>query len=108
MTVERLEQLYDSEGITPEALAKTGLEVEVPEDFYSKITEKHMAEKHIESISETFDVAGLSPTDLIFYLNRDQFEFRANVLRIINDKYIILDSTAFFARSGDKSQIMAR
>jgi len=100
MTLEKMLELYDSDGITPEALTKAGLEMDVPPDFYSRITERHMSEKHLEESAEYFDVKGIAPTTLIFYLNRDQFEFRARVLRIIEDRYVILDSTAFYARSG--------
>jgi alanyl-tRNA synthetase len=97
---EQLIQLYDSEGITPESLIKAGLETSVPGDFYMKVTERHMTQRHDETLKHSFDVAGIAPTNLLFYLNRDQFEFQANVLRIIEGKYVILDSTAFYARGG--------
>lgn len=97
---EKLIELYDSEGITPEALARAGLDVRIPTDFYAKITEKHMAEKQEEEVAVSFDVTGLAPTELIFYLNRDQFEFKATVERIIDNQYVVLDKTAFYARSG--------
>ena len=96
----RLVQLYDSEGITPEVLTKAGLEITVPPDFYNKITSKHMVHKEEESRSKSFDISGLPATKLIFYQNRDQFEFKAKILRIIEKKYVVLDSTAFYARSG--------
>ncbi len=98
--VEKLVQLYDSDGISPELLSKAGLEVRAPADFYSLITERHMAEKQESAIKETFDISGIPSTELIFYLNRDQLEFRAQVLRVLEGKYVVLDSTAFFARSG--------
>ncbi|MFI5420222.1 MAG: alanine--tRNA ligase, partial [Nitrososphaerales archaeon] len=103
--VDDLIQLYDSEGITPDVLKTAGLDVTVPLDFYSLITGRHSEEKHKGSGPEiasvqSFDVNQITPTDLIFYKNRDQFSFEANVLKILDGQYIVLDSTAFFARAG--------
>ena len=42
ITEERLLQLYDSEGITPELLKEYKPDLKIPEDFYTKVTEKHM------------------------------------------------------------------
>jgi alanyl-tRNA synthetase len=97
---EQLIQLYDSEGITPETLIKAGLDTVVPPDFYLKVTERHMTQRHEETLKQAFDIAGIPPTNLLYYLDRDQFEFEAQVLRIIDGKYVILDNTAFYARSG--------
>ncbi len=97
---ERLIQLYDSEGITPENLIKAGLITVVPPDFYLKVTERHMTQRHDEGQKQTFGIDGIAPTNLLFYFDRNQFEFEAKVLRIIEGKYVILDNTAFYARSG--------
>ncbi len=97
---EQLVKLYDSEGITPEALQKAGLKIDLAADFYTSVTERHMAQRHIESGKETYEVDDLPPTRLLFYENRDQFEFEATVLRIIGNRYLVIDMTAFYARSG--------
>jgi alanyl-tRNA synthetase len=97
---EQLIRLYDSEGITPEALIKAGLDATVPQDFYLKVTRRHMTQRHDDSLKRSFDIAGIAPTNLLFYLNRDQFDFQAKVLRIIEERYVILDSTAFYPRGG--------
>ncbi|MDA4111128.1 MAG: alanine--tRNA ligase [Thaumarchaeota archaeon] len=105
LLVGDLIQLYDSDGITPEVLKMSGLEFTVPLDFYKLITERHSEDKHKGSETEnseakTFDLMDVTPTDLLFYKNRDQFEFEAKVLKIVKGAYVILDSTAFFARAG--------
>lgn len=97
---ERLVELYDSEGITPEVLIKSGLDISVPSDFYNRITSRHMVHREEEAKSKPFDTSGLPSTHLIFYQNRDQFKFRATVLRIIQKEYVVLDATSFYARSG--------
>jgi alanyl-tRNA synthetase len=107
LTPEELVQFYESDGITPEFLRASGLEISTPPDFYGKITSRHMddpKESEIESKQEekvqAFRLTTISPTNLIFYQNRDQFDFSAKVLEIVSNDYVVLDSTAFYARAG--------
>src|SRR5487761_884262 len=100
VSTDQLIRLYDSEGITPEALRKAGLDADVPPDFYTRVTERHMAQRRDESSKESFDVSGLPLTRLLYYENRDQFDFEATALRIIAGRYLVLDMTSFYARSG--------
>lgn len=104
---DELIQLYDSDGITPEFLNASGLNVSAPPDFYSKITARHsddtqetekllLAEKGMRGL----EVKTTTPTFLIFYQNRDQFEFKSRVLEVISNDYVVLESTAFYARAG--------
>lgn len=96
---DELIQLYDSEGITPDMLKKHGLQIEVPQDFYAKVTERHMMERE-EKTPQKFDVERVPPTRLLFYEDQDLFEFTAKVLKIFDNQYIVLDATAFYPRSG--------
>ncbi|MDI6798859.1 MAG: alanine--tRNA ligase [Candidatus Aenigmarchaeota archaeon] len=89
---EELIKLYDSEGITPEELG-----VEVPRNFYAKITEKHMSEKPAEG-KITFDVGDLPKTEILCY--EPIYEFDANVLKVFDDRFVVLGRSAFFPRSG--------
>ena len=98
-SIAELIQLYDSEGITPDMLKKQGLQIEIPSDFYAKVTDLHMMDKEDKDKPE-FDIDKLPPTRLLFYENQHQFEFTGTIIKIINDKYIILDQTAFYPRSG--------
>ncbi|MGH2639514.1 MAG: alanine--tRNA ligase-related protein, partial [Rhabdochlamydiaceae bacterium] len=80
INTERLVELYDSDGITPDVLKKAGMKIEVPPDFYGRITSRHMVQKEEGGIAASvLDVSSIPPTNLIFYENRDQFEFQANV-----------------------------
>src|SRR3990170_6010611 len=96
---DELIQLYDSEGITPDMLKKHGLPIEVPQDFYAKVTKRHMMERE-EKTPQKFDVERVPPTRLLFYEDQDLFEFTAKVLKIFDNQYIVLDATAFYPRSG--------
>jgi alanyl-tRNA synthetase len=96
---EKLIKLYDSDGITPELVQDFLPDLKVPSDFYSKVTEKHMGEEKI-AITETIDVSGLPSTQLLYYEDPKKMEFQARVLKIIEDKFVVLDKTYFYAEGG--------
>ncbi|MFC1754802.1 alanine--tRNA ligase [Thermoproteota archaeon] len=98
-SLDELIQLYDSEGITPDMLKKHGLQIDIPSNFYTKVTEWHMIEKK-EKEKPKFDVDKLPPTRLLFYEDQYLFEFTGTIIKKFNDEYIILDQTAFYPRSG--------
>jgi len=96
---EKLIKLYDSDGITPELVQDFIQDLKIPIDFYVKVTERHMGEKKIPII-ETIDVSGLPPTELLYYEDPKKMEFQAKVLKMIDDKFVALDKTYFYAESG--------
>ncbi|MEM0117080.1 MAG: alanine--tRNA ligase [Conexivisphaerales archaeon] len=98
-TLEEMIKLYDSEGITPELLKARGLDVTIPADFYRRVTERHMIQK-AQNNRESFDVTGLPATELLYYEDQDLYDFQAKVLKVFEGKWVVLDRTAFFARSG--------
>lgn len=92
----KLIELYDSHGITPELLQKiTGKKIEIPSDFYAKITEKHISETRKKEI----DLGISGETRKLYYENEKLFDFEAKVLKII-DNQVVLDKTAFYPRGG--------
>ena len=99
ITEEDLIRFYDSEGITPELLKEKGLPITIPDDFYVKVTEKHMVQKPEEEKTK-FNIEGLPPTRLIYYEDQNVKEFDAKVLRLFEGKYVVLNQTAMFARAG--------
>ncbi len=99
LDVEKLVELYDSEGITPELLREAGLDIEPPADFYNRIISRHMVQRG-EGQTVIQEMGQVPATKLIFYENVDQFEFRAKVVRILPGEFVVLDSTAFYARAG--------
>jgi len=102
-TEEKLIELYDSHGITPETIKevaeKHGLRVEIPSDIYKKVTERHEKEKKEKKKYpvDAEEVKGLKETEVLFY--DDVYEFEARVLKVIND-FVVLDRTAFYPRGG--------
>jgi len=98
-TEDKMLRLYDSEGITPELINDFNPNVKIPDEFYIKVTEKHsVPAKKIER--EEVNVEGLPETKLLFYDDLKITEFKAKVLKMIDDKWVVLDQTAFYPESG--------
>lgn len=100
ITDELLVRLYDSEGVTPELIEdeakKHGMPVEIPTDFYARVTEKHMEEAKTER-KKAFATAALPPTKQLCYDN--VFEHDAVVVGKQND-WVALDQSAFYPEGG--------
>jgi alanyl-tRNA synthetase len=111
LPMDTLTELYDSHGLPPEivkqAAEKEGIEVEVPENFYALIANRHMqapkpteeeetqAEQTLQKIAEQ-----LPATEQLYYSDVYQKEFDAQVLKIINGTYVVLDKTCLYPEGG--------
>ncbi|MBI5253217.1 MAG: alanine--tRNA ligase, partial [Euryarchaeota archaeon] len=101
--LDKLIELYDSNGISPEMLKKEGLKIEIPVDFYTRVAERHeRAGKEIERFKE-FDLSGIDKTEILYYADYKLLEFPARVLRIFENEYVVLDKTAFYPTSGGQT-----
>ncbi|MEE8358557.1 MAG: alanine--tRNA ligase [Candidatus Hydrothermarchaeales archaeon] len=99
---EKLVELYDSNGISPEMLIEEGLDAEIPSDFYKKVSERH---EKMEQVAQTkkakgFDLNGVPKTEIMYYDDYALLEFGAKVLKILEGRYVVLDKTAFYPTSG--------
>ncbi len=106
-----LSELYDSHGLPPEIVKEAseaeGVNVEVPEDFYSLIADRHMqADKHVEEEETKAEasleaaVSELPPTKQMYYNDAYVKEFDAKVLKAVNGKHVALDRTYFYPEGG--------
>ena len=98
-----LVQIYESQGALPEdvqlAAGKLGVKVKIPKDFYSKVASKHA--KPDKKLMAKFSLPqGLPQTAQLFYQDERMREFDARVLKILDNRYVILDKTAFFPTTG--------
>ncbi len=105
VTDEKLVELYDSSGISPETVKeearKIGKIIKIPEDFYMKLAERH--EKASQKIQikkeETLSLEKISSTEALYFGDYTFTEFDAKIIKIIGDN-ILLDRTAFYPTSG--------
>jgi alanyl-tRNA synthetase len=108
LPIETLSELYDSHGLPPEIVQETvGKEnvlVDVPEDFYTMIAERHMQEPQVQETEKFIGleakVSDLPSTRMLYYEDAYLREFEAKVLRVVDSEYIVLDKTAFYPEGG--------
>jgi len=93
-------QLYDTHGIPPEitreVAKEAGVEVELPDTFYSLVAQSHS--KSQEEEEETLPLE-LPQTRKLYYEYPEQMEFEAKVLDVIENS-VILDRTLFYPEGG--------
>ena len=106
MTTKELITLYDSQGISPEAVAeeaaKQGKKIKVPKNFYALVAEKH--EQELAQVTKTERAEKLSlgevpDTEILYWQDWKPEEFDAKVLKIIGNN-VVLDKTVFYPVSG--------
>ncbi|MFA6089471.1 MAG: alanine--tRNA ligase [Candidatus Woesearchaeota archaeon] len=106
VTEEDFLQLYDSQGIAPETIVnfakQKGKLLKVPDNFYAKVSSLHEKQEQIHSTKRQIgiDLSRYEKTKLHYYDNYLDLEFDANVLDVLEGKYVILDKTNFYPTSG--------
>jgi alanyl-tRNA synthetase len=106
---EELIELYDSHGIQPdmveEIAAEAGADVDVPDDFYSLVAERHDTVEALEEAGSETDerFADLPETEKLYYDDQQRTEFEAVVLDVFEREEgydIVLDQTMFYPEGG--------
>lgn len=108
---EKLVELYDSNGISPDLIKeearKLGQAVAVPDNFYAMVAEKNEKTQKTAAAATTatkretkLDLSDVPTTTVLYYSDYTVISFSATILKIIDDKYVILDQTYFYPTSG--------
>ncbi|MBN1896874.1 MAG: alanine--tRNA ligase [Candidatus Aenigmarchaeota archaeon] len=104
---ERLVQMYESQGITPELIEnvadKEGLKAEIPKDFYHNLSERHMKESTVKEKKKSIDTSNVTNTELMFYDHEKDSIFKAKLLKKVKapeGQWMILDRTLFYPEGG--------
>jgi alanyl-tRNA synthetase len=101
----KLVELYDSQGVSPElvqaAAEKAGHKIEVPEDFYSRVSQLHQERPSGVETEKKEKIAldKVPDTSAGYFEDYSNLEFNSKVLKIIG-KNVVLDSTLFYPTSG--------
>jgi len=127
--VEELLELYDSHGIQPDMVAEiatdVGADVEIPDEFYRLVAERHAEGDEAEVTGETPHdaIADVPETERLYYDDPEGIEFEAVVLDVLEhgsedaadgegdgpgdegeggQKYyeVVLDQTLFYPEGG--------
>ena len=103
-----LVKLYDSQGILPEDVQKAGQEqkvkIDIPPDFYSRVSELHTEKARGKELKTEFNLARIPETKVLYLpQNEYQQEFEARVLKIFDNRFVVLDETLFYAVAGGQS-----
>ncbi|WP_255169380.1 alanine--tRNA ligase [Natrononativus amylolyticus] len=102
-------ELYDSHGIQPdmvaEIAAEVGADVQVPDDFYSLVAERHDTAEALETTDEEPDerFADLPETEQLYYDDQQRTQFEAVVLDVFEREEgydVVLDQTMFYPEGG--------
>ncbi|MGQ9479444.1 MAG: alanine--tRNA ligase [Thermoproteota archaeon] len=102
---EKLVELYDSHGITPEQVAeissRKGVEVKIPEDFYSMIASRHRQPRELgeEKFEAGFNEKAFPETRKMYYEDPNLLEAEARVLGVFGEM-VVLDRTIFYPEGG--------
>ncbi|MDP4012951.1 MAG: alanine--tRNA ligase, partial [Candidatus Nanoarchaeia archaeon] len=103
---EDLITVYDSQGISPELIAneakKLGKTIEVPDNFYVKVAERHEQKEQEAQTKKQLDLdlKNIPDTEILYFSNYKADKFDGKVLKIIDNKYVITDKTVFYPTSG--------
>jgi alanyl-tRNA synthetase len=109
---DELVELYDSHGIQPdmveEIAAERGVAVEVPDDFYAVVADRHGGETGAAAAADGVPyadrLAELPDTDRLYYEDQQRMEFEAVVLEVFDrddDRFdVVLDQTMFYPEGG--------
>jgi alanyl-tRNA synthetase len=105
---DTLIELYDSHGIQPDMVADIaadyGATVDVPDDFYSLVAERHEDAGEATVTTERDErLSDLPDTEKLYYEDQERTEFEAVVLDVFERESgydVVLDQTMFYPEGG--------
>jgi len=108
-TIDKLIELYESRGISPELVqsiaSEKGREVEIPGDFYNRLGgSESVTEKSIEQEEFQLDQLKQYKTKKRYYDIPYKREVKAKVLAILDTGHLVFDQTIFYPIGGGQAE----
>ena len=93
---DKLLELYDSQGVSPEMLG-----IHAPENFYAKVSELHEKVEQVAATEkgEEYDLKNVEETKPLYFEDYKLTKFKAKIVKVIGN-IVVLDQTAFYPTSG--------
>ncbi len=106
--LDKLIELYQSEGIIPELVGEIAqsqnIKVEIPPDFFTKLEEKKIQTRKEQEVTleEKFKdlIQDIPETRLLYYENQYLDTTESTVIKILPENNIILNQTIFYPLGG--------
>jgi alanyl-tRNA synthetase len=105
-SVDQLLKLYDEQGVSPEQVAEEAkhleIEVEIPDNFYALVSERHeQREQKVQTKKTTkLPLDGIPNTSILYFDAWDYLDFEAPVITVVDGNKVVLERTAFYPTSG--------
>ncbi len=105
LTTEKLLQLYDTQGISPELAKEVSINIQkpitIPDNFYALVSELHEKKKQVHQTvqEEKLVLPNIPPTRALYYNNYKEIKCKSTVLAVVGNN-VVLDQTVFYPTSG--------
>jgi alanyl-tRNA synthetase len=102
----QLLEMYDSNGINPDIVAKEArkhhIAVDVPDNFFQLVSERQEKREQTTATRKAmhFPIEDCPKTQILYLKSYDLVEFEGKVVKIFDEKHVVLDQTMFYPTSG--------
>jgi len=99
---DKLVELYDSQGVTPELIGELAPDVEVPSDFYARVQARHEKPERERTTPYPFEKDDGVPRTVLLYYDPAWLKKSTFSAKVVwqKEKELVLDRTLFYPTGG--------